>query len=193
MSTIVAGRIFREKRTLVLALLLLALCNVGFYAAVVYPLQARVASADDRAAAAAAALAAAEGEHTLAREMVVGKERAGRELQRFYEEILPTDQSAARRMTYLRLAQLARDANLAFDHRTFAVDEERGSSLRRLDITMLLGGNYDDIRTFIHDLERAKEFVVISQVELSQRERDQTGLQLAVHLATYYRTQPDAP
>jgi Tfp pilus assembly protein PilO len=193
MSGVRASRIFREKRTPILLLLVLAAGNALVYATVVYPAQRRVASADQRAAAAAAALAGAEREQKIARETVEGKERAEVELRRFYEEILPADQSAARRMTYLRLAEVAGESNLAFDHRTFTVEDERGSALRRLDITMLLQGSYADIRQFLHELEKSPEFVVISQIELQQRaqqQREPPGLDLRIQLATYYRVEP---
>lgn len=191
MSETMARRVFREKRPIIIALLMLAVGNAAFYAAVVYPLQRRVSSADQRAAAAASALSTSEREHKTARDMVVGKERAQQELKQFYGEILPVDQSAARRITYLRLAELAQDANLAFDHRTFAVEEQRDSALHRLDITMLLSGAYPDVRRFIHELERAKEFVIINGVELVQREEDVNALELTLRLATFYRAERD--
>lgn len=185
-------RVVREKRVIILLLAILALGNAVFFISVVYPLQRRVATADQRAAAAAAAMASAESEQKGARDTLVGKDRAQAELARFYEEILPSDQSAARRITYLRLAELARDAGLEFDHRTFAVQEQRDSTLRRLDITMLLSGRYADVRTFIHELERAQEFVVISGIELVQRDQDDAMLELTLRLATFYRTADDA-
>jgi len=185
-------RVLREKRTVILLLAFAALANVAFFASVVYPLQRRVATADQRAAAAASALASAEREQKAARETLVGKDRAQDELTRFYTEILPASQSAARRITYLRLAELARDAGLEFDHRTFSVQEQRDSRLQRLEITMLLAGRYADVRRFIHELERAQEFVVISGIELVQRDQNDAMLELTLRLATFYRTADNA-
>ncbi len=192
MSANVTARVFAEKRTVITLLATLALANAAFFGGVVYPLQRRVASADQRAATAAAALASAEREQKIARDTLVGKERAQKELSRFYTDILPRDQSAARRITYLRLAELARDAGLQFDHRTFSVQEQRDSTLLRLDITMLLSGRYADVRRFVHELERAQEFVVISGIELVQRDLDDSMLELTLRLATFYRTTNDA-
>jgi hypothetical protein len=186
-----AGRVYREKRASLVVLAVLALANAAFFGGVVYPLQSRVASADQRAAAAATELAAAEREHGLASETLLGKEKAQVELMRFYEEILPSNQSAARRITYLRLAELAREADLAFDQRTFSVADLRESSLNRLDITMLLTGPYDSVRQFIHELEETQEFIVITGVELVQRRTNDSALELTLRLATYYRTADD--
>jgi hypothetical protein len=191
MSRPLSQRVFREKRAVLIALLVLAAGNAAFYGGVVFPLQQRVASADQRAATAAAALAAAEREHRMVAETLEGKERAQQELQRFYGEVLPADQSAARRITYLRLAELAQNANLAFDRRTFAVEEERDSALQRLEITMMLAGSYGDIRRFIHELERGEEFIVISGIELVQRQRDDAMLELTLRLRTFYRAAGD--
>jgi Tfp pilus assembly protein PilO len=90
-------------------------------------------------------------------------------------------------MTYLRLSELARDANLDFDQRTFQVAEVRESSLRRLEISMRLAGEYSDIRNFIHQLERSPEFVVVTGVELAQGQQQDAPLDLAIQLATFYR------
>jgi hypothetical protein len=191
MSTGLGRRIFREKRPIIIALTLLAIGNAVFFATVVYPLQRRVATADQRAAAAASSLKAAQAEEKLAKDTLVGKERAERELRRFYDEILPSNQSAARRLTYLRLAELAQQTDLQFDHRTFSVEEIRDSSLTRLDITMLLSGAYGNVRNFIHELERANEFVIIRGIELVQREQNNSPLELTIRLATYYRAGDD--
>jgi hypothetical protein len=145
-----------------------------------------VANADQRAAAAVSELSAAQQQYKLANDTVSGKSRAEKELQRFYSEILPIDQSAARRITYLRLAELARESSLQMGRRVFSVEEERNSSLRRLDITMVLEGAYPDIRRFIHELERSESFVIITGVEMVQREKSEAP-ELTLQLATYYR------
>jgi hypothetical protein len=190
MNTGLLARTIREKRGIVLLLAALAVANAALYGAVVYPLQQRVASADQRAAAAAIELASAQREFNAARDTVAGKERAEKALQRFYGEILPGDQSEARRITYLRLADLARQSNLVSDHRTFAVEADRNSSLQRLEMTMALSGDYADIRRFIHDLEQSKEFVVITGVELVKRQQND-ALEVTLQLTTYYRTTGD--
>jgi Tfp pilus assembly protein PilO len=183
------NRIAREKRPWLLALAALAAINLGLYVAVVYPLAAQVAAAEGRASRAAGDLAQATREEQQARHTVSGKARAADELARFYQEILPGDQAEARRITYLRLAQMARGANLRFERRTFVAQEVRNSQLSRLDMAMVLRGSYQDIRRFIHDLETSPEFVVITNVALAQQRRvEGDALELTLALATYFRT-----
>src|SRR5262249_1801688 len=93
-------RIFLERRSVLLPLALALLVNGGLYLFAVRPLATRSASAADRAAAALAGLRAGRAEVTSARALVNGKSVADQELATFYNEVLPNDLSAARRLTY---------------------------------------------------------------------------------------------
>ena len=53
-------------------------------------------------------------------------------------------------------------------------------------MTMVLQGEYRDVRRFIHKLETAPEFVVIESVTLVQGEKN-APLILTVKLSTYYK------
>jgi Tfp pilus assembly protein PilO len=64
--------------------------------------------------------------------------------------------------------------------------DERGSTLTRLKIELVLGGTYANIRTFIHALESAPEFVVIDNVELAEG-AEGGNLAVTLELSTYYR------
>ena len=50
-----------------------------------------------------------------------------------------------------------------------------------------LSGDYRNIRRFIHELETAPEFLVLENVELTQSEIENRGLNVSVDIATYYR------
>jgi Tfp pilus assembly protein PilO len=179
-------RILAEKRRIVIPLLIALAANLVLYAAAVYPLSRKVGSAEERAATARAAREAAEREHTAARATLEGKDRADRELQKFYAEILPSDQAAARRITYLRLDRLSREAGLEPGRTRFDPRKVRDSSLTELDTTVELQGDYRAIRRFVYLLETAPEFTIIQNVELSSSEEG--PLQLTLSLVTYYRT-----
>ena len=74
-------------------------------------------------------------------------------------------QEGARRITYRRLATLADESNLDYDRRArWSTKQERESALEQMDMTMVLEGEYRDVRRFIHTLETAPEFVVIEDV-----------------------------
>lgn len=185
-------RILFEKRRFVVLLGLALAVNIGVYAAAVYPLATRVADADNRAARADREQRAAEREYTAARGLATSRERAETELKTFYQDVLPADLSAANRLTYLSLAQLARTSNLRVVRRTAGPDHERGSGLDRLKLALVLEGSYEDMRRFIYRLETAPEFVIIDDVAIDQG-REATGdLVLTLQLSTYYRTSGNA-
>ena len=181
-------RALTEKRRVVIPLIIALLANVALFALAVYPLSVKVRTAEQRAATAAQERQAAEREHRAVRDTVSSKQRAGEELQHFYRHVLPADFAGARRITYLRLAQLARQANLRFDHRRVEPDRHSGPrTLQKLRITMVLEGEYQNVRRFIHQLETAPEFVVIENVALAQGDQANAPLVLTLVLSTYYR------
>jgi Tfp pilus assembly protein PilO len=184
-------RIAREHRRLVVPLLVALVVNVLAYAVVVYPLSQAVGSIEQREAAAARELEAARREHGAARGTLTGKDRAAQELQRFYAEVLPSDLSSARRLTHVRLPQLAGQMGLAYDKATITPPApDRDSSLTRVRTVAELAGRYSDVRTFIHQLETAPEFVVIDAVKLAEEDEESGLLNLTLQLSTYYRTAP---
>lgn len=187
--TALLARILREKRTVVLPLAVGLAVNVLAYLFVVRPLSARSAGAADRAVVASSALRVAERDLTLARHLVAGKARADEELNAFYGKVLPADLTAARRMTYSSLPALARRTNVQYETRRFETPPiEKGSRLGRLDIRMVLQGDYENLRRFIYELERAPEFVIIDDVTLSEIAEGE-GLSLRLDLSTYYTVQ----
>ena len=183
-------RIVREHARVVVPLAIALGVNVVLYAAVVYPLSQRVANIEQRDRTAEGQLLAAQREHAQAAGTLTGKDRAAAELATFYNDVLPSDLSGARRLTHLRLAQLARESNLKFQSATFESVPPKSGTLVQLKIDMDLSGSYGDIRAFIHQLETAPEFVVIDNIELGQgssESNDVGPLAVKVHLSTYYR------
>jgi hypothetical protein len=185
-------RVIRAHRTFVFLLAAGLALNVGAYAVFVYPLAARVADADNRAARASAALRDARREFEAARNVATSKERAEAELRTFYGEVLPGNLGAAHRVTYLNLAQLARQCNLHVTRRTAEEEHDRDSRLDHLKIALALEGQYDDVRRFIARLETAPEFVIIDDVTLDQAREGGATLLLTLQLSTYYRTTGNA-
>jgi len=179
-------RVMREHRRIVLPLAIALGVNLIVYGAVVYPLSQRVANIEQRDRTAEAQLLAAQRDHAQATGTLTGKDRAAAELATFYKDVLPSNLAGARRLTHLRLAQLARESNLKFLNATFEPLEPRGRTLTQLKIQMALAGSYSDMRAFIHELESSPEFVVIDNIELGQG-ADGGPLGVTLHLSTYYR------
>ena len=177
-------RIVGEKRRLLVPLAVLAGANIMLYAVAVYPLSIKVAGAEVRARNAVARAESARVELEAARAALESKARANTELTRFYREVLPADLAGARRTTYARMAELARELALRYARRSSAPEEIRDSPLVRLVTTMMLAGDYQDFRRLIYRLETAPEFIVIDDVALEQREE----LGLTLRVSTYYWT-----
>jgi Tfp pilus assembly protein PilO len=180
------SRAFAEKRRLILPIAIAAMVNVIVYAMVIYPRTSSAGALERRAQQAAMARARAAADLRDAEAMRTGQERAAQQLTRFYDTVLPQGQEGARRITYRRLATLAEESNLDYDRGTFAINQDRQSSLERMDVTMVLEGEYRDVRRFIHTLETAPEFVVVENIVLVQGEKN-APLTLTVKLSTYYK------
>ena len=185
------ARILADRRLIVSALALLAALNLVGLGLVVGPMRARVNSLNQRATTASLAASNAARDLAEARATSEGSVTAVKDLQRFYTEILPGSQPAARQITFVRLARLAREANLSYDHRTFGQDPpERDGVLSRATLTMSVFGSYRDLRQFLYVLETGEDFVVIKEVRVAQADDPQEPLEAALTLSTYYRA-PD--
>ena len=165
---------------------------IGLYALAVYPLTVRIAAAREREAEAAQSLATARESYQAARTTMEEKSVATEQIDRFYREVLPQDLAGARGITYARLAALARDHDLVMERRSSVADQIDGSDLSRLRTTMLLAGEWADIRLFIAAVEDAREFIVIEDIALSQSEEVGASLVLALGLSTFYRVEAGA-
>ena len=185
-SETLTQRVVREHRRIVVPLAIALGVNVVVYLAAVYPLSQRVANIQQRDRTAEEQLLAARRDHAQATGTLTGKDRAAAELATFYKDVLPQDLAGARRLTQLRLAQLARESNLKFVRATFEPVNESKRTLTQLRIEMVLSGTYADVRAFIHQLETAPEFVVVDNIELGQG-AEGGPLSVTLHLSTYYR------
>ena len=185
MSTV--RRVLAEKRTLIVPVAVALLVNVALYAIVVYPLSNKVAGDEQEADSAAAALNAARRDFAAARATVAGKGQADQELRTFYSEVLPPDVSGARRITFLRIEQLAQKCNLRVERVTSLPKPQSDSNLVKFIYKASLSGEYRNIRRFVHELETAPEFLVLENVDLRQSEVENRALNVEMEIATYYR------
>ena len=181
-------RVLAEHRRLVLALSFALVANIVVYALVVYPLGQRVANVEQRDLQAEQALAAAQRDRGQAAGPLTGKDRAATELQTFYTDVLPADETAARRLTFLRIRDLADTSNLGFQRGETAIEPQRERTLQRLRTQVVLSGSWNDVRSYIYQLETAPEFVVIDNVELAEAATGDAALVVTVDLSTYFRS-----
>jgi len=181
-------RIFVEKRLVITIVIVAVVVDIALYALVVFPWSVALTNARTRAEVAHTALTVAEQTLAMARATVDGKLEADRELQTFYREILPSDLSNARGITFARLEEAASLNNLLMERRSSSTDREEGSRLARLQMTMFLKGDYRDMRRFLFELETAEDFIVIEEISLSQDDAAENTESLTLGLATYYWT-----
>lgn len=194
-------RILKEKRSIVVPLAVVAVANLLALVLVVYPMSRRAAGVERRANQAKQELSRASQSSRRAQATLEGRERADQQLTKFYTDILPPNLPAARRMTYLRLAQLAQEANLDYSDRSFSPEKVKDRLLERMDMNIALEGTYRDIRRFIHTLETAPEFVIIRSIALqesaesSREPRSNSAstrpLTVTLTLSTYYRAEDE--
>jgi Tfp pilus assembly protein PilO len=171
--------------------------NLVVYSTAIYPQAQRIATAKAQAETAAKIRTAAANAEKDARVIAARKIRINKDLERFYTESLPDGLAGARRITYLRLARLAESAGLRYERRTIQPEVASKGRLGKLNTTMVLAGEYANIRRFIYALETAEEFVIIEDILLAQASGQNSALVLTIQLATYYRpentkTKPNA-
>jgi Tfp pilus assembly protein PilO len=181
-------RILREKRPLILPLVIVIVVNVIAYAVVVFPLGRQVSAAEQDMRDARDTLRQARQNFQSARATVAGKQQADVSLRQFYTDVLPPTASAAQRVTYLRLAQLARGANVHLERGANAIVREKNSNLSKVSTSYTLSGEYRDVRQFIYSLETAPEFVVLENVSLTSDAQSERGLSVQIDIATYFRS-----
>jgi len=185
----VYARIAAEKRWLLITLALGIIANVLLYVVVVFPLGRQVMSAESEAKLQREQLHAARQDYNSARATVTGKQQADAALQKFYKDVLPTDSSVARQLTFTRLSQLAKQANVQLESGINSVEPQKGSKLSKLTTTYTLTGDYRNVRRFIYSLETAPEFIVLENIALtSPGEQQPRGLQVRLDIATYFRS-----
>jgi hypothetical protein len=188
-GTIPFARILREQQRWIVPLVALIAINIGVLVGVVLPMSRTVNAGEQRGAAAARALADATADFKDAQATRDGQKQATADLDKFYNQVLPTDVASARRMTYLRLSQLARAHDVAFERSLATIEEVKNSQLDRLVMSYELTGSWDDVRRFIYEIEVGEEFIVIDNVVLAEGANGAQPLSLTLALSTYFRAE----
>ena len=181
------SRVIADHRRWLLPVGIVLAINIAVLFAVVMPMRRSAESGTSQAAESAAALNAALADLRNAEATRDGQSQASKDLDRFYGEVLPANFSMARRMTQLKLAQMARAHDVAFERGTTSQEELRDSPLERLNVSCSLAGDWDDIRQLIHEIETGPDFLVIDNVALTEGATATAPLTLELELSTYFR------
>lgn len=180
------ARVIAEHRRWLMPVGILLAINIVVLIAVVLPLRNSVKSSAERATASATSLRQAMADLKDAEATRDGQSQAAADLDRFYAEVLPKDLMTARRVTHVKLAQLARSHDVAFGSSVAVPETLRDSTLERLHVTYELNGDWEDIRQLIYDIETGSDFVVIENVQLGEGQGN-GPLSLTLDLSTFYR------
>jgi hypothetical protein len=175
-----------HRRALVPVGIVLAI-NIAVLVFVVLPMRRSAESGESQANQSVVTLNAAIADLEEAEAMRDGQKQAGTDLEKFYGEVLPSNLSVARRLTVLKLAQLARSHDVALQRGAATTEELRNSPLERLSVDYSLEGSWNDVRQFIYEIETGSDFLVIDNVALSEVEGGNAPLALQLEISTYYR------
>ena len=188
------GRIFAERRAVMVPLVLFLLANVGVLLGVVWPMKRAVDGADEAHYQATMSLAEARKVELDSKARRNSKDRADVELKKFYSEILPVNLRGAVNVVNFFLQGVASESKLVFRSGQWEPEALKGSRLTRVSGTVTLLGDYANIRKFLYEVESAQEFVVIERVELAEANATQNDsrLELTLAVATYYVTDRSA-
>jgi Tfp pilus assembly protein PilO len=184
-----AGRVIADHRRWLVPVGVVLAINLIVLLAVVLPLRQAVQSGSARADASAQTLREAIADLQEAEATRDGQTQASADLVRFYAEVLPNDFATARRMTGLKLAQLARAHDVDFQSGATGTQSLRESALERMHVSYSLTGDWDDIRQLIYEIETGPDFLVIDNVQLAEGSQASAPLMLSLELSTYYRVQ----
>jgi Tfp pilus assembly protein PilO len=181
------SRVMADHRRWIFPVGLVLAINLAVLVMAVLPLRQSAASASTRADASAETLRLALQEMKNAEATRDGQTQAAKDLERFYAQVLPSDLTAARRITRVKFTELARSHDVAFESGVATPETLRDSTLERLHVTYSLSGNWDDIRQLIYEIETGPDFIVIDNVELAESGQANAMLSLTLELSTYYK------
>jgi len=177
------SRIVAEKRWWLTLLGVALAINIALYVLLIRPLASNATGVGARAEAAAEARRSAERQYADVEADQRARQQALKDLAMFHDQVLPGSLADARTI-YAALPGLAADAGVAsLRRRTEVTPVGDDGRLQRMSVVMELQGTYQDLRSFIYELERGPDFVVIDDVTLTeQNETGPLGLVLTVSL-----------
>lgn len=181
------SRVIAEHRRALVPVGIVLAINLAVLVFIVMPMRRSVESGESQANESAVALNAAIADFREAEAMRDGQAQAGTDLEKFYSEVLPANLPVARRMTVLKLAQLARSRDVTLQRGAATTEVLRNSPLERLGVNYSLSGTWDDVRQFIYEIETGSDFLVIDNMALSEGEGGSAPLALELEISTYYR------
>ena len=191
-GTVPIARVLREQRRWLIPVTAVIVINLGVLIGVVLPMSQSVDAGERRSTTASRALADATKDLKDAQAARDGQAQATTDLDLFYRQVLPSDVATARRITHVKLSQMAREHDVRFERSQADIQPVKDSQLDRLQMSYDLSGSWDDIRQFIYDIETGSEFIIIDNVVLAEGAAGNSPLSLTLDVSTYFRVEDHA-
>ena len=176
-------RPFWKRRLLPVYLALVAL-NLLVLAAWTAPRTLRLRNATVRVEAARETLEEGRAQAERVRERASAIDANARDLARFYETVVGTEQ-ADLRPTLEDIEEMARAPGLSPGRRSFRRDEIEDVALERVSVVLPLEGSYEQLVGFLQEVERSPRFLTVDRISLRGEEDREATLQ--VELSAFMR------
>ncbi|MCE5246778.1 MAG: hypothetical protein ABFD84_08720 [Candidatus Polarisedimenticolia bacterium] len=182
----------RDGARAALVLLGVIAANVVVYRGLVVPARAALDSAAERREKAAETERGASVALQRLREADGRVAAARRGVERFYGEMLATPRE---RLVSFQKTLLAVGADYGVEPSRFGVSvaERADEGLETVTASLPLEGGYENLRSFLADLEAQEQFIVVRQVGLGGGKEGGRNLQLGVVAETYFAAEGRAP
>ncbi|MDH4098980.1 MAG: type 4a pilus biogenesis protein PilO [Nitrospirota bacterium] len=171
----------QKERKLVMATIALAVVNLLFYLALVYPMQSMVHNKEDDYSRERQRLVDLRNQAALAKTVVESKAA----LAELWERLPEKDDLPAFIGSF---HALAKEYDLRIPTVKYEPKKEKGEVMTSLFITLPVTGNYPDIRGFIQDMELSDRLIMLENIGISASGSDGGGgTQLQLTMTTYIR------
>jgi Tfp pilus assembly protein PilO len=165
------------RRRLLPAFLVLVVLNLVALAGWTVPRTMRLRSATARVEKAREAVEQERARVAQARERAEAIDANSRDLARFYESVVGTEE-ADLLPTLEDIEAMARRPGLTPGHRTFQRELLEDLPLERVAIVLPLGGSYQQLVGFLREVERSPRFLTVDRLALRGSGQSEASLQV---------------
>lgn len=177
---------WRLNRPLPVAVALLLLANLGLFAWIAYGVSPRISELERRyiERQAFARQAGQQRERDLSPQERYRQTEA--DLQTFHLAIPPRSQFTD---LIKELFTLAGEAGLNIERIAYDPKQMAEKGLLRYSLNFSVGGDYGQVKKFVHSLEQSRRIVAIEEISLSGGENPEgDGVRLNIRLSTYFHS-----
>jgi Tfp pilus assembly protein PilO len=184
--------IWREKRTLLIALGLLLAANAFYFLTYGVQYQSRLDTLEDRLSAAEQRLELARAERRKAERNLEGYRQVERDVNVIFDDYWSTEEARLTAMIAevkrLAVASSMVPASITFDKVVSAAPNARRDTrigATEVGMSFMVQGTYEQVRRLVNLMELSQQFVIIDRITLGSA--DVNVLTLNLHVKTLFR------